>query len=238
MGMYLLLHASSLTMSSCNALTSPYIAHTLDQEGNQCRLEECRSYAKVFRLSQDGHAWEPLGSILFDMMFNLQTSWAVALAADGLTAAVSAPSFFRINGGRVGVYSFDADSSDWIQIGQTFFFGQVERAAADFSVDPSADGRNETGYAEVWKFNEDSKEWAAVGEPITAKVGDKTGYRVVLSADASILAVSYGGYNPFDGFRYVRARAFQIPDGQTEGEYLGSDILPLEDNPDEIVDGS
>jgi hypothetical protein len=124
MAMYILLNVSSLTMSSCNALTSPYIAHTLDQEGKQCRLEECRSYAKVFRLSQDGHAWEPLGSILFDMMFNFQTCWAVALTADGLTAAVSASSFFRFNGGHVRVYSFDADSSDWIQIGQTFFLAR------------------------------------------------------------------------------------------------------------------
>jgi hypothetical protein len=136
------------------------------------------------------------------MMFNFQAGWAVALAADGLTAAVSAPSFFRSNGGHVRVYSFDTDSSDWIQIGQTIF-GQVERAACGFSVDLSADGRtlaigapfafNQTGYAEVWTFNEDSEEWAAVGEPIAAEVGDKTGYRVVLSADASILAVSYGG---------------------------------------------
>jgi hypothetical protein len=230
--------------SSNNALTSSYIAHTLDQEGDSCRFEECRSYAKVFRLSQDGLAWEPLGSILFDMMFNFQAGWAVALAADGLTAAISAPSFFRLNGGHVRVYSFDADSSDWIQIGQTIF-GQVERAGAGFSVDLSADGKtlaigapfafNQTGYAEVWTFNENSEEWAAVGEPITAEVGDKTGYRVVLSADASILAVSYGGYRPLDSFRYGRVRAFQIPDGQTEWEQLGSDILPVEDNPDEIV---
>jgi hypothetical protein len=90
----------------------------------------------------------------------------------------------------------------------------------------------------VWTFNEDSKEWTAVGEPITAEVGDRTGYRVVLSADASILAVSYGGYSPSDSFRYGRVRAFQIPDGQTEWEQLGSDILPAEDDPDEIVGGS
>jgi hypothetical protein len=232
---------------STNALTSSSIAHASDQEGSSCRWEECRSYAKVFRLSQDGLTWEPLGSILSDMMFNFEAGWAVALAADGLTAAVSAPSLYRSDGGSVRVYTFDTDSSDWIQIGQTIF-GQVRGAACGFSVDLSADGKtlaigapfafNQTGYAEVRTFNEDSEEWEMVGEPLASEVGDKTGYRVVLSADASILAVSYAGYKPVGDNRFGLVRAFHIPNGQTEWEQLGSDILPAEDNPDEIVGGS
>jgi hypothetical protein len=231
---------------SNDALTSFSFVHTVDQEGGSCRFEECRSYAKVFRLSQDRLVWEPFGSILLDSMFNFEAGWSVALAADGLTAAVGAPSFYRwTDGGQVRVYSFDTDSSDWIQIGEPLF-GQVARGSFGFAVDLSADGRtvavgapyayNLTGYAEVWTFNENGEEWEAVGEPITAEVGDETGYRVVLSDDASIMAVSYGGYRPFGDIRNGLVRVFQIPNGQTDWEQLGSDILPMEDT--ELVDWS
>jgi hypothetical protein len=147
-----------------------------------------------------------------------------------LTAAVSAPSFYRFNGGHVCAYSFDADSSDWIQI------GQVERAAAGVSVDLSADGRtltigagapfafSETGWAEVWTFNEDSKEWAAVGETITAEVGDKRAIvsywlRMLLfwlSATEAITLSIVSDMVVFAPFRYPMVR---------QSRQLGSDTL-------------
>jgi hypothetical protein len=52
------------------------------------------------------------------------------------------------------------------------------------------------------------------------------------------LAVSYAGYKPVGDNRFGLVRAFHIPNGETEWEQLGSDILPAEDNPDEIVGGS
>jgi hypothetical protein len=217
--------------------------------GKTCGYFFCHSFARVFKLTETNE-WDPLGSsgVLFDDTESRQAGWAVALAADGLTVAIGGPSMFRSGGpGLVRVFSYDAVSSDWNLLGQDVV-GEVEDDAAGFAVDLSADGRtlvvgapyalDLAGYVRILRLSEEGQ-WEPVGLQIAGEEDDEVGYRVAISADASILAVSSGGFRHYDAhIRNGRVRVYEAPlPNEMLWTKMGSDILP-DDDPADISGGS
>jgi hypothetical protein len=216
--------------------------------GSVCKFLFCHSFVRVFKLTETNE-WDPLGSsgVLFDDTESRQAGWAVALAANGLTVAIGGPSLFRSGDpGLVRVYSYDAGASDWNLLGQDVV-GEVEDAAAGFAVDLSADGRtlavgapyarDLAGYARILYLSEEDQ-WESVGLQIAGEEDDEVGYQVAMSADASILAVSSGGFRPLVDIRNGRVQVYEAPlPNEMVWTQIGSDILPLDD-PEDSFGGS
>jgi hypothetical protein len=211
--------------------------------GSVCAVLFCHSFVRVFKLTETKE-WDPLGlsGVLLDDTESRQAGWAVALAADGLTVAIGGPSLFRSgNPGLVRVYSYDVVASDWNPLGQDVV-GEVEDDAAGFAVDLSADGRtlalgaphvrDLAGYARILRLSEEGQ-WESVGLQIAGEEGDEVGYRVAMSADASILAVSSGGFRPFSDIQNGPVHVFDAPlPNEMLWTQIGSVILPVDDPAD------
>jgi hypothetical protein len=211
--------------------------------GGVCEFLFCHSFVRVFKLTETNE-WDTLGSsgVLFDDTESRQAGWAVALAANGLTVAIGGPSLFRSGDpGLVRVYSYDVVGSDWKMLGQDVV-GEAEDDAAGFAVDLSADGRtlvvgapyarNLAGYARILRLTEEDQ-WESVGLQIAGEEDDEVGYQVAMSADASILAISYGGFRPTVDTRKGRVRVYEAPPpNETIWTQIGSDILPADDPED------
>jgi hypothetical protein len=130
-------------------------------------------------------------------------------------------------------------ASDWNLLGQDVV-GEVEDDAAGFSVDLSSDGmtlalgapyaRDLAGYARILRLSEEGQ-WESVGLQIAGEEGDEVGYQVAMSADASILAISSGGFRPFGDFRNGRVQVYEVPlPNEMLWTRIGSDILPVGDS--------
>lgn len=199
------------------------------------------SRVQVYRLTQE-EEWELIGgTILDDDTRNREAGFALALSADGKTVAIGAPSLSRSGAGAVHVYRLVGETPDevWTQLGETFSstHPSSNQDLAGFAVDLPEDGNTVAigvpynqdlqGYAAVWRYNETSQIWNRLGDAITGNHGDETGYRVALSSDASILAVSDGGHRPYNSNRNGRVRVFAAPgsDG-TNWTELSNDIIP------------
>jgi flagellin-like hook-associated protein FlgL len=173
-------------------------------------------HARVFRW--DGENWNQIGLDIDGQAGDISGE-NTSISRDGNTIAIGA----RLNGGN-GDYSgavrvFRWGENSWSQLGQDI---QGEAVGDQFGSDVSlsSDGNflaagaflndgngNDSGHARVFAW--DGNEWNQVGQDIDGEaVDDKSGNRVRLSSDGSVIAVSAAD-NDGKGFRAGHVRIFE-----------------------------
>jgi hypothetical protein len=170
-----------------------------DDEGNQS------GHTKIFQW--DGADWTQLGPTISGDTDSLQEGLNVELNAAGTIVACAAPSATTLNGaasGRVRLFSWEATTETWDQLGSNID-GEGELDYSGTSIDLSADGFTVAigsalnadngavypdGHGHVRVFIYDGADWMQQGVDLDGdSAGDAFGASVALSADGHTLAV-------------------------------------------------
>ena len=205
------LNFTALNSDGTIIATGAYTAHLPSTDENN----QARGYVRVWKY--ENSAWSQMGQVLWGPGAESRFGSAIDLSDDGLTMIVGAPWFEketygggRQRGrGRAQVYKFEGGS--WVPKGSSFsgtnVSGEsysVDRLGHDVSI--SSDGATvafgalqlvdggpdpDTGAGYVAVYNWNGTTWVQVGSTMAgASVGDAFGYKVKLSADASIVAAT------------------------------------------------
>jgi len=191
-----------------------------------------RGSVRVFELV--GSTWTQLGGDIDGNVSNSRFGLAVALSGSGSRVAVGAPQSLP---GAGEVRSFDWNGSAWVQHVSNIV-GVEPGDQLGTSIALSADGnRLAVGAAEhdsarghVRVFDWNGSGWTQAGVDIDGvSPGDRAGWAVALSADASVLAVG----SPFrDGAGTARGQVRVFRWGGSAWTPVGADIDGTEDNAD------
>ena len=177
-------------------------------------------YVRVFKYS--GGEWTKIGDDIYGENAEDKFGWSVSLSSDGTKVAIGAPEN-DINSNEAGyVRVYESLSGTWVQIGNEIK-GEEAKDYCGCSVSLNSEGsimavgsRNSSkfgsvsGHVRIFKNNEET--WEQVGEDIGGEaVGDRFGWRVRLSDDGSVLAVS-APYNDGNGWDAGHVRVFSNND--------------------------
>ena len=209
-----------------NADGSVVAAGSWANDGNGYNSGQVKAFA------WDGSAWIQRGSTIYGTAAGDQCN-RVALSADGNVFAVGAPANDGngTDAGQVRVFSWDADSSVWLQRGTDI----VGEAAGDISGDVSlsADGDRlavgarwnngngtDAGHVRIYDWADST--WVQIGADIDGEAADdRSGRNLALSADGSRIAIG-GRFNEGNGWRAGHVRIYDLVD--STWTQLGADI--------------
>jgi hypothetical protein len=179
---------------------------------------------RVFVFDMVAGLWEQLGQTLNGLARSDLFGDAVALSADGRTMAAGS----HEDGGRVRVYTYDASSETWEQLGPDL---RGEAAGDQFgrSVALSSDGQtvvagaplsdssgNTAGQVRVFQYNSlNSGGWSPLGQTLNGgAVGDNFGRAVAMSSDGRTVAAGSRTNGVNEG--HVRVLEFNPDSGAWE----------------------
>jgi len=217
-------------------------AHWNDENGSKSGQVRIADY------DEEKSRWIPVGNRINGAVPNEYFGWSVSLSSDGRTVAISAYGGKTGAGGKlVRVYSYSADSSTWIQVGDDIV-GEDDGDMFGVSVSMSKDGKivaagaimNDdngfnSGHVLVHEYSEIQSKWIQLGDAIQGKdERESIGKSISLSGDGKILAIGmgipvlYGGSDSDGGhvriYQYVGTNWIQLGndiDGESAGDYFG-----------------
>ena len=179
----------------------------------------------------DGTTWNQRGNTLNGDAIENFFGISVAMSADGMTLVVGS-SGSNGDSGLVRVYTYDASSTQWTQLG-TDITSEAAGDVSGFSVAMSSDGRtvaigapynaaNGARSGQVRVFTWSGAAWSQRGTDIDGEAaGDQAGYSVAMSDDGASVAIG-APYNAANGSRSGQVRVFTW-DG-TAWSQRGTDI--------------
>ena len=149
-----------------------------------------------------------------------------------------------MSSGKVQVYTYDDDTSDWIKLGN-----EIKGMAGDelgTSMSLSADGSTlaigvpksdvngvDSGQVRVYSWDDDASDWSRMGDNINGLVaGERAGRAVALSSDGKILAVGapfvFGSWGQVNVYTWDESSSTWNQLGQdlsgTAGDQLGTSL--------------
>ena len=152
-------------------------------------------------------AWQEIGGIILGHEGAAHLGYAMAMNSDGSRIIFGSPEV-RNDDGSVHVYEFDADTNEWMVLGDVIRPVRNTKGHAGGSVAISGDG-NRIAYGSpranwyrggvtVLEFDIDTKQWIQMGEHLGTDHNyyASTGGSIAMSADGNKLVVgsSYGGW--------------------------------------------
>lgn len=152
-------------------------------------------------------AWQEIGGIILGHEGAAHLGYAMAMNSDGSRIIFGSPEV-RNDDGSVHVYEFDADTNEWMVLGDVIRPVRNTKGRAGGSVAISGDG-NRIAYGSpranwyrggvtVLEFDIDTKQWIQMGEHLGTDHNyyASTGGSIAMSADGNKLVVgsSYGGW--------------------------------------------
>jgi hypothetical protein len=159
---------------------------------------------RIYSYDTDSSTWSQMGSDIDGESADDKSGWSVSLSSDGLTVAIGAQGNDGngTNSGHVRIYSYDADSSTWSQMGSDID-GESAEDESGSSVSLSSDGLTvaigaqgndgngtNSGHVRIYSYDSDSSTWTQVGSDIDGEsTDDESGYSVSLSSDGSTVAI-------------------------------------------------
>ena len=193
--------------------------------------------ARMYTYNTNTNTWDQLGSDIQGAFNSVgmaitgdRLGYAVSLSSDGSTVAISSP-FYQLDDGRVHVYSYNTNTSDWELVGSEILC--LGGSWFGFSVSLSSDGGTlaiglprgfVNGATEIYTYNTNTDTWEQKGSRIVGETtNDDSGTSVSLSLDGSVVAVGApfnSGGGPSSG--HVRVHAYNNNTG--DWEQLGNDI--------------
>ncbi len=190
-------------------------------------------YLQIMRFDLETKEWSQLGSTLETGSPGDYFGFSVALSSDGTIVAVGAP-FSDMMEGLVRVFQYNANSNEWMQLGQDLKSGTV-LSVFGLSLTLSGDGSllavgapsdgglvETTGFARVFRFAEN--EWKQIGEDIFGdEIGDHFGWSMSFSGDGNLLA--FGTMVPFSDRMGGYVRLYTIAENRMFWERQMEDIL-------------
>ena len=195
-------------------------------------------HVRVYTFDATSSQWNQMGSDIDGEAAGDQSGYSVSLSSDGNIVAIGAlyNDGFGDGSGHVRVYSFDATSSQWNQIG-----GDIDGEAANdnsgWSVSLSSDGNivaigapwndgngTNSGHVRVYNYDAISSQWNQMGFDIDGEAGDdQSGYSVSLSSDGNIIAIG-AIFNAANGYATGHVRVYTFDSTSSQWNQMGSDI--------------
>jgi len=157
-------------------------------------------HVRIFTYNMNNQSWGQQGAAIRGEVDDDFSGWSVAISRNGSIVAVGARQ--GNNSGRVRVFYFDDQSSNWVQQGSNID-GEGYQDYSGHSIDLSADGsvvavvaygNNEYGYesghVRVFKYEANDKDWMKRGDDIDGEKNQIwSGYSVAISANGTAIAI-------------------------------------------------
>jgi FG-GAP repeat len=197
-------------------------------------------HVRVYSINSTSGDWMQVGLDIDGEAANDQSGGSVAISADGKTIIIAAK-FNDGNGnnaGHVRVYSINATSVNWTQVGLDVD-GEAANDQSGWSVAMSADGKtivigaifnggktpnSRSGHARVYSINSTSGNWTQVGLDIDGEaIDDRSGNAVAISADGKTIAVG-ATLNDGKGSNSGHVRVYSINSTSGYWSQVGLDI--------------
>jgi hypothetical protein len=205
--------------------------------GNYLNTASYSGRVRVYEWNADilPPSWQQVGDDIDGEAVDDESGSSVSLSGDGSVLAIGAPwnDGNGIDAGKVRVYEWNADTSDWEQKGQGIN-GEAEGDLSGSSVSLSRDGTilaigapwngSYSGHVRVYEWNADTSSWDQKGLDIDGEAdGDNSGRPVSLSSDGTVVAIGAYG-NDANGADSGHVRVYEWNFGTYDWEQRGSDI--------------
>ena len=158
---------------------------------------------KIYELNETSGDWNEIAQM--QGISNDHFGSSVSLSSDGTIIAIGGPNHgedILIYSGQVKIYELNETSSDWDLMGETFK-GETINEKLGTSVSLSSNGKRVAigapkhqrdeitiGNVKIYEFNEISKVWNQMGQPIYGEANNEEfGTSVSLSGDGTMIAV-------------------------------------------------
>ncbi|QNJ20342.1 putative cadherin domain-containing protein [Synechococcus sp. A18-25c] len=198
-------------------------------------------HTRIYQWDSASSSWNQLGSDIDGEAAGDYSGGSVSLSSDGSVVAIGAANNDG-NGTRSGhtrIYQWDSASSSWNQLGSDIDgeaafdgSGACVSLSSDGSVvaigAPDNDGNRHTGsnkgHTRIYQWDSASSSWNQLGSDIDGEAdGDRSGLRVSLSSDGSIVAIG-ATQNNANGSQSGHTRIYKWDSASSSWNQLGSDI--------------
>jgi hypothetical protein len=154
-----------------------------------------RGTTRVYQFNSNTSYWDIIGDPINGLINNERSGYSVSLSSDGTTVAIGSP-FANSSTGTVRIYQLT--NTVWNILGDPINGVNANEYNGD-SVSLSSDGttvaigaygaNSNSGSARIYKWNNTTRSWGIIGDPINGTANEKNGDRVSLSSDGTTVAI-------------------------------------------------